>query len=41
MDALDALDAGRLGCPGCKGRGSLAPAESARPFSQLAESTKP
>jgi hypothetical protein len=32
---------GRLGCPGCKGRGSLAPADSARPFSQLAESTKP
>jgi uncharacterized protein (TIGR03086 family) len=45
--AADSLSAdshqrtGRLGCPGCRGRGSLAPAESARPFSQLAESTKP
>jgi hypothetical protein len=45
--AADSLSAdshqrtGRLGCPGCKGRGSLAPADSARPFSQLAESTKP
>lgn len=29
---------GRLDCPGC---GSLAPADSARPFSQLAESTNP